>query len=345
VCSVSQLQWEEPKAPENWPPKGTIELNNLNLRYRPGLPLVLKNLSFEIPAGKKVGIVGRTGSGKSTLLLSLTRLIEKQEAGDPEVDVDGYIEIDGVKIHQLGLHELRRQITIIPQDPFLIQGTLKFNIDPFNQFSTEEILGAARSVQILDTIRVEDIIKSKEKNDKEKSKSEETKNKGDLKTLAKDDVEKPMKEKREESQVVLKDEEITDEDKLGFVVDAGGANLSVGQRQLICIARSLIKKPKILLMDEATANIDQKTDSVIQRIVKHDMGDTTVVTIAHRLVTVVQYDKILVLDNGVKKEEGAPIDLLQSGGYFSDLVDEGGPEFREKMVRLAKDKSLDPTMI
>ena len=114
---------------------------------------------------------------------------------------------------------------------------------------------------------------------------------------------------------------------------------------MICIARTLIRKPKILLMDEATANIDERTDSIIQRIIKTEMPDTTVVTIAHRLVTIVQYDKIVVLDNGLKKEEGSPLELMNSGGLFSKLVDEGGDTFRTKMIKLASDKTLDPSSI
>jgi ABC-type multidrug transport system fused ATPase/permease subunit len=149
----------------------------------------------------------------------------------------------------------------------------------------------------------------------------------------------------DEDRAALVPSKYTEDNILDMEIEAGGSNLSVGQRQLICIARSLIRKPKILLMDEATANIDQKTDSIIQRVIKNNMNDTTVITIAHRLVTIVQYDKILILENGKKKEEGSPLELLQSRGYFHKLVSEGGQDFEQKMVRLATDRTLDPTSI
>ena len=150
---------------------------------------------------------------------------------------------------------------------------------------------------------------------------------------------------RELDPIVSASSSMSNREKLEYIIESGGSNLSVGQRQLICIARTLIRKPKILLMDEATANIDERTDSIIQRIIKNDMPETTVVTIAHRLVTIVQYDKIVVLDNGLKKEEGAPLDLINSGGLFSKLVDEGGDIFRAKMTKLASDRTVDPSSI
>lgn len=136
---------------------------------------------------------------------------------------------------------------------------------------------------------------------------------------------------------------ITVEDKLKFKLEAKGSNLSVGQRQLICIARAIIKKPKVLLMDEATANIDQKTDAIIQRIIKYSLNNTTVLTIAHRLNTIIQYDKLIILSDGKKIEEGSPLELIESGGYFAGLVSEGGEEFKNKMVYYAKNKNEDPT--
>lgn len=148
----------------------------------------------------------------------------------------------------------------------------------------------------------------------------------------------------------IQDEGVTNEDKLSFELDTRGSNLSIGQRQLVCIARALVKQPKILLMDEATANIDQKTDSVIQNLIKNTLKDTTVVTIAHRLITVIQYDKIIILERGKKVEEGAPADLLDlEGGWFKKLVNESAhgddnsnDEYLRKMKLAATDHSLDP---
>ena len=122
-------------------------------------------------------------------------------------------------------------------------------------------------------------------------------------------------------------------------IETKGKNLSVGQRQLICIARALIEKPKILLMDEATANIDQRTDSIIQEVIQHHMEGSTVVTIAHRLVTIIKYDKLIVLKDGEKVEEGAPLGLIESGGYFCKLVEEGGTEFKQRMLDTAREAS------
>ena len=149
----------------------------------------------------------------------------------------------------------------------------------------------------------------------------------------------------------IQSEGVTNQDKLAFELEARGSNLSIGQRQLICIARALVKKPKILLMDEATANIDQKTDSVIQNLIKNTLKETTVVTIAHRLITIIQYDKIIILEQGKKVEEGSPADLLDlPGGWFRRLVNESGhgltgkaqDEYINKMKKAALDHSLDP---
>jgi ABC-type multidrug transport system fused ATPase/permease subunit len=337
---IHERPWDTPKAPQNWPQEGRIELKNLTLRYRAKLPLVIKGLDFSIEKNQKIGIVGRTGSGKSTILLSLMRILEMEE--DENHKPVGSIEIDGVRIDSIGLHELRKNITVIPQDPFLIQGTLRFNIDPLEKYTEEEILESLRTVQILDTIRTEDIIDQKIKSYKTKQAA--------IKTATKKNARPSVSERTdaedEDPEIQkLRKATVTDKEKLDFQVDAGGSNLSIGQRQLICIARSLIRKPKILLMDEATANIDQKTDSIIQRVIKYNLSNTTVITIAHRLVTIIQYDKILILENGSKKEEGSPLELLQSHGYFYKLVHEGGKEFEEKMFKLAQNRELDPNLI
>lgn len=336
-----ERDWEFPKAPINWPSKGEIEFKNLHIRYRPKLPLVLKGLDFRIGSHQKIGIVGRTGSGKSTILLSLLRILEGEE--DPKTKQPlGSIEIDGVVIDKIGLHELRKNIVVIPQDPFLIQGTLKFNMDPFKDFSDDEILTQLRTVQILDSIRTEDLIEQRIKTYKE----EKAKKSAPMgRPGAPPVVPVEINEVEDPEIDNLRNMTVTEKEKMEFLVDAGGANLSVGQRQLICIARSLIRKPKILLMDEATANIDQKTDAIIQKVIKSNMDNTTVITIAHRLITIVQYDKLLILEDGVKKEEGSPLDLIKGKGYFHKLIAEGGEAFEKKMYRLAEDKSIDPNSI
>ena len=240
-------------------------------------------------AGEKVALVGRTGSGKSTTLLCLMRILELSE---------GRIEIDEIDISRLGLHELRRNLVIIPQDPYLFKGSLRSNLDPFFRFSDKEIMSVLESIQFFDSILQED-----ENNTKEF-----------------DDMSTNLMKRR-----------------LEIEIDEKGSNLSLGQRQLVCIARALIKKPKILLIDEATASIDQKTDALIQNVIKEKLEGVSVLTIAHRLITVIQYDKIVMLENGKKIEEGRPFDLIMSGGEFSRLVAEGGEHFKQQMISLSRE--------
>lgn len=270
----------------------------------------------------------------------------------------GSITIDGQRIDQIGLHELRSNIAIIPQDPFLLSGTLRFNIDPTNIYQDEEICRALEDVQVLDTISSADILQQKIIKLKEKQK-EKLKNMKDkeLKRISKefrtveDYAASTIKFDDDPDIKRIQTEGVTNQDKLAFELEARGSNLSIGQRQLICIARALVKRPKILLMDEATANIDQKTDSVIQNLIKNTLKETTVVTIAHRLITIIQYDKIIILEQGKKVEEGSPAELLDlQGGWFRRLVNESGhgltgksqEEYINKMKKAALDHSLDP---
>ena len=348
--------FSHPAAPSpDWPRKGEIKVSNLSIRYRPGLPLVLKGVDFEVSAGEKVAIVGRTGSGKSTTLLALLRILEMAEgrSGNPL----GSISIDGMNIAYVGLHELRGKVGIIPQDPYLFEGTLRFNLDPLEDYSDADLIEVLRAVSVIQTIRSSDLIAQRvqelkgkllAKNEK-KLKSEQKSPKNHPKsTKSRDDdvydsTEETLNLNNDPLIFKIRNEGASDSDKLQFKIESKGANLSIGQRQLICIARALINKPKILLMDEATANIDQRTDSVVQRLIKTRLGETTVVTIAHRLLSIIQYDKVIVLENGEKVEEGAPYDLLEKGegGIFKGLVEEGGDEFYHRMVRASSDWSID----
>lgn len=285
---------EDDKKIGNWPSEGKIEVVNLKIRYRKNLPLVLKGVEFTAEPRQKIGIVGRTGSGKSTTLLSIMRIIE---IGSEE-RIESVIKIDGVDISTLGLHKLRNSITIIPQDPYLLEGDLRSNMDPESTRTDEEIIKSLEQVEFFLTLKGT----SSTNNGKEGLKNERNRKK-----------------------------------LLQLKVEKSGSNLSLGQRQLICIARALIRKPKILLMDEATANIDQKTDKIIQRVVTHQMPDTTVLTIAHRLNTIIQYDKIIVLEDGVKVEEGSPLDLIENDGIFSKMVQKGGKKYRDALVKMAKE--------
>ena len=240
---------------QGWPQMGDIEFKNFSVKYRPETEVVLKNVSFHILPKEKVGVCGRTGSGKSTICLSLFRILESLE---------GQIFIDGVDIGTIGLDLLRKNLTIIPQDPCLLEGTLKYNIDPFNKSEGEEI------IKILKDIGFE---------------------------------------------YTESDDKIMDK-----MIEQGGANLSVGQKQLVCIARALLRKSKIVVMDEATANIDMNTEQIIQKALNLVLENSTVITVAHRIKTIINYNKILVLDKGRVKEFDSPSNLLKDpNSLFHEL--------------------------
>ncbi|XP_064596836.1 multidrug resistance-associated protein 1-like [Liolophura sinensis] len=261
--AITEAQWydENRKPPHDWPDKGVIRLENYATRYRPGLSLVLKGITADIQAGERVGVVGRTGAGKSSLTHSLFRLIE------PE---GGAIVIDGQNIADLGLHDLRSRITILPQDPVLFSGTLRMNLDPFDRYHDDRIWQALEHAHL----------------------------KGFVEGLP---------------------------ERLQHECGEGGQNLSVGQKQLVCLARTLLRKTKILVLDEATAAVDMETDDLIQATIREEFKDCTILTIAHRLNTVMDYDRILVLDNGMISEFDSPSVLLQNKvGLFYSLARNAG---------------------
>uniref|UniRef100_A0A6I8MXX3 Multidrug resistance-associated protein 1 n=2 Tax=Ornithorhynchus anatinus TaxID=9258 RepID=A0A6I8MXX3_ORNAN len=249
-------QIEETAPAPDWPQEGKVEFRDFGLRYREDLDLVLKNINVTIDGGEKVGIVGRTGAGKSSLTLGLFRINESAE---------GEIIIDGVNIAKIGLHHLRFKITIIPQDPVLFSGSLRMNLDPFDQYSDEDIW---RSLELAHLKNFVSLLP----------------------------------------------------DKLNHECTEGGENLSVGQRQLVCLARALLRKTKILVLDEATAAVDLETDDLIQSTIRTQFDDCTVLTIAHRLNTIMDYTRILVLDKGEVVECGSPSDLLQKKGIFYSMA-------------------------
>ncbi|XP_069605222.1 ATP-binding cassette sub-family C member 3 isoform X1 [Ranitomeya imitator] len=251
---------EDKKPSEDWPSRGEVQFSNYSVRYRPGLDLVLKNLSLEVKGGEKVGIVGRTGAGKSSMTLCLFRILEAAE---------GLIKIDGVNISEIGLHNLRSMLTIIPQDPVLFSGTLRMNLDPFDKYSDD------------------DLWKALELSNLKKFVSSQT-------------------------------------EKLDYECSEGGENLSVGQRQLVCLARALLRKTRILILDEATAAIDLETDDLIQMTIRTQFEDCTVLTIAHRLNTIMDYTRVLVLDKGKIAEFDTPTNLISARGIFYGMAKDAG---------------------
>jgi ABC-type multidrug transport system fused ATPase/permease subunit len=250
---------------ESWPSGGNIILSNLRMRYRTETPLVLKGLNVSISGGERVGVVGRTGSGKSSLLLCLLRIVEPA-LGDQMSDYKPPITVDGVDVLRVGLRDLRSKLGIIPQNPVLFSGTIRSNIDPFDNYSDEQIWSALRRCGMAGAV--------------------------------------------EEMPEGLK-----------APVAEYGDNLSQGQRQLLCLGRALLKQCRVLLLDEATSSVDYETDREIQRTLREAFPGSTVLTIAHRVNTIVDSDKILVMSDGLAKEFGSPEELLRNNkSLFSDIV-------------------------
>ncbi|XP_022093426.1 multidrug resistance-associated protein 4-like [Acanthaster planci] len=282
VCQYIDIKPEAPletdhKPPPDWPRDGCITLQDTSLRYTDDGPRVLQNISCSIKPKEKVGIVGRTGAGKSSLMTVLMRLAEPT----------GAIMIDGINTTLIGLHDLRKKVSFIPQDPVLFSGTLRKNLDPLNEHVDCDIWRAIEEVEL-----------------------------------------KPAVEKLP--------------DKLEAVLTEGGTNFSVGQRQLLCLARAILRQNKILIVDEATANVDVRTDQLIQVTIRQRFKHCTVLTIAHRLNTIMDSDKVMVLDAGRLIEFEEPYVLLKKeDSAFTRMVQETGKAETAKLLQIAADKHLE----
>jgi ABC-type multidrug transport system fused ATPase/permease subunit len=267
ILQYSRLESEGPfeveanKPPPDWPSQGGIVLDNLSVEYKPGLP-VLKNLTCNFKPREKVGIVGRTGAGKSTLITALFRTMEP---------VTGRILIDDIDITQIGLTDLRSKLSIIPQTPQLFVGTVRYNLDPFEEHQDDELWRVLKMVKLKKHVAELD-------------------------------------------------------GALYAPVDEGGSNFSVGQRQLLAMARCLLRQTHVLLLDEATAAVDVETDALLQQMIRKNFRDKTVLTIAHRLNTIMDSDRILVLDSGHIAEFDTPKNLLKNKkSVLSGMVEATGP--------------------
>ncbi|GJJ74129.1 ATP-binding cassette, subfamily C (CFTR/MRP), member 1 [Entomortierella parvispora] len=282
------------RPPANWPQHGKVVFKDYSARYRLGLDLVIKDVSFTVQPTESIGIVGRTGAGKSSLTLALFRIIEAADSywairsdpsntsesflGDIQENVNpllanhdgGSIEIDGIDISTIGLQDLRRHLAIIPQDPTLFAGSVRANLDPFDELQDADLWQALERAHLRDYIA----------------------------TLP---------------------------GGLAFEVAQNGDNFSVGQRSLICLARALLRKTKVLILDEATAAVDVETDDLIQKTIRSEFKDRTVLTIAHRIKTVMDSDKILVLEKGRVQEFESPNKLLErKSSLFYNLAHQAG---------------------
>ena len=238
---------------KSWPNEGKVIYENYSMKYRPNCDLALKDINININSGEKIGIVGRTGSGKSSLTLSLFRIVEAFK---------GKITIDGKNIAEVPLKKLRRAISIVPQEPFLLEGTLKTNLDPLNLYNEQEIN------EVLDKVKLYQ-----------------------------------MMENDNMGRNVLKG--------INTEIKEYGNNLSFGCRQLLCVARAILRKSKVIILDEATSSVDQKTEDIISTAVDTMFKDSTVITIAHRINTVKKCQRIIVMNAGEIVEVGKPDDLIK----------------------------------
>lgn len=254
-----------------WPEKGEIVFENVEMRYRSELPLVLKGLSMHIKGGERIGVVGRTGAGKSSIMSTLFRLVEIS---------GGSITIDGLNIATLGLFDLRSRLAIIPQDPTLFHGTVRSNLDPFDEHTDMALWSALRQADLV----------SAESSDGEQGKGEGS---GRI--------------------------------QLDSVVEDEGLNFSLGQRQLMALARALVRGSQIIICDEATSSVDMETDDKIQRTMATGFRGKTLLCIAHRLRTIIGYDRICVMDAGEISQLDTPANLFkQEGGIFRGMCDRSG---------------------
>ncbi|PGH12895.1 hypothetical protein AJ79_03995 [Helicocarpus griseus UAMH5409] len=273
-----------------WPQTGSISFSNVQMRYREGLPLVLQGLSMDIRGGERIGIVGRTGAGKSSIMSALFRVTEL---------TSGNIKIDGVDISTVGLHDLRSRLAIIPQDPALFRGTIRSNLDPFNEHTDLELWSALRKA---------DLVGQETPSDSSTDQTNPS----------------PTAGKQPQQRI-----------HLDTVVDEEGLNFSLGQRQLMALARALVRDSRIIVCDEATSSVDFETDRKIQKTMAQGFKGKTLLCIAHRLRTIINYDRICVMDQGRIAELDEPLKLWEKkDGVFRGMCDRSGISREDFLVGL-----------
>eukprot|EP00474_Spongospora_subterranea_P010231 CRZ10689.1 hypothetical protein [Spongospora subterranea] len=280
IPAEAQPAMDTEQLDSDWPQSGFVTFKDVVLRYTRYGVAVLKQVNFVVKPREKIGIVGRTGSGKSTLLIALLRIVEP---------CGGRILIDGVDVARISLRDLRKRIAIIPQEPVVFAGTIRSNLDPYGEFSDDDMWHALSAVELTDHIRLM----------------------GSSESGA----------------------------GLDAVCVENGSNFSLGQRQLFCIARAILTKSKVVVLDEATAAIDASTDAIVQKAFEENFADCTVLTIAHRLNTIIESDKILFMDQGRVAEFDRPSTLLNDeNSAFYGLVAQTGPDSARKLTQMAQSK-------
>lgn len=277
--------------PAVWPTEGRLQISDLVAGYAPELPPVLKGLSFTVEKNNRVGVVGRTGAGKSSLTLALFRFLEARE---------GSVHIDGIDVSKISLHALRSRLAIIPQDPVLFSGTVRSNVDAFDHHSDSELYEALERVHLIRSTG---------------SPSRDELNSARPSSGSASGTETPTE--LDSNTNIFR--------SLSSRISEGGLNLSQGQRQLLCLARAIVSRPKIMVLDEATSAVDMATDELIQRSIREEFQDSTLIVIAHRLSTIADFDKILVMEDGRAVEFDEPRVLLRKvGGVFRSMVEQSG---------------------
>ncbi|KAI9797008.1 MAG: hypothetical protein M1833_005841 [Piccolia ochrophora] len=267
----TQLEEEAPShlgdVRDTWPEAGEIIFDNVQMRYREKLPLVLRGLSMSVKGGERIGIIGRTGAGKSSIMTTLFRLVELS---------GGSIKIDGLDISKIGLHDLRSRLAIIPQEPTLFRGTIRSNLDPFNEHTDLELWSALRQSDLV-------------------------------------------------SKDASLDDKVPGRIHLDGIVEEEGLNFSLGQRQLMALARALVRGSQIIVCDEATSSVDMETDQKIQQTIATGFKGKTLLCIAHRLRTIINYDRICVMDAGNIAELDTPLRLFeQEQSIFRSMCNRSG---------------------
>ncbi|CAI5465305.1 unnamed protein product [Closterium sp. Yama58-4] len=337
--------------PPAWPDKGRVEFCHVYMAYREDLPYALNDLTFTVAGGEMVGILGRTGSGKSSLAAVLFRLVENSRSR-------GHVSIDGLNLTGVGLDDLRQRLSIIPQDPVLFQGTVRQNLDPFGRYSDADMQDALRRAHLSPPTSHSNhsappsfsppaaLSNGEADAGNKNSNSARDRNGGvyDSITLLR---ETPS---QVESAPTTRLRPVT----LDMDVSENGENFSVGQRQLLCLARALLRQSRVVVLDEATAAVDGETDALVQATVREQFGAAgmraTVLTIAHRIDTVIDADRVLVLAPGGRVAEfDTPANLLRQGldergvrrgkggSVFASMVENAGPVVAAKLYEAAMD--------